>query len=115
MLFLQQLLLLSLPLDAIKMSMSLNVDPFLIVRKLFAISMLSTAVAMEFHLLNWLPNPPELGFAVAAGIPLAAYGGFFIAGLIILIVVVVGALLSGFVIFQAFLTGKESMESMNSR
>ncbi len=112
MLFMQQLLLLSLPVDAIKMSMSVNVDPFMIVRKLFAISMLSMAVVMEFHILNWLPNPPELGLAAAGGIAIGTYIGLLGSAFIVLGVLVVGALVSTIVIFKAFYAGKEAMESM---
>jgi hypothetical protein len=112
MLFLQQLLLLSLPIDAIKMSMSINIDPFLIVRKLFAISMLSMAVVMEYHILNWLPNPPELGLAVAGGITMGTYAGLFLSAFIVLGILIVGAIVSTIVIFKAFYSGKETMESM---
>ena len=115
MLFMQQLLLLSIPLDAIKMSMSINVDPFMVIKKLFAISMLSMAIAAEFMLLNWLPTPAQLGVVVGLSIPAAVLSGALIGGLIILFILLIGSFITGFIILKAFLTGKEAMENFNNK
>lgn len=115
MLFFQQLLLLSIPLDAIKMSMSMNIDPFMVIKKLFAISLLSTAVAAEFMILSWLPKPEQLGVFAGLNIPGGVYAGIFCGGIILIVIIGVVTIVSGFIIFKAFLTGKEAMDSALSK
>lgn len=111
MLFMQQILILSLPLDAIRMCLSLNIDPLLVLKKLLAISMLSMAVVTEFHLLNWLPNPPELAVGAGVAVSLGAYLGLGLNALIILLIVIFSAIISTFIIFRSFYAGKEAISN----
>ncbi len=112
MMFMQQLMILALPLDAIKMSLSLNLDPLVIVKKLLAISMLSMAVITEFHMLNWLPNPPEIAVGASVAISVGAYLGLAISALIVLAILILSAFVSTFIIFRSFYAGKESVQGV---
>jgi hypothetical protein len=115
MLFIQQFLIIGLPIDAIKMSMSMNVDPFIIIRKLFAISLLSMAVVTEYKFLNWLPTPPEISVVAGAGIAGSVYIGLFISAIIVVLILIASAFFSMVVIFKSFMAGKESIDNLNSR
>ena len=109
MMTMQQFILVTIPVDAIKMSLSLNIDPFIIVRKLLAIAMLSLAVVVEFQILDWIPNPPEALTISFAGIGLATYLGLFVSSIIIIIIFFVGVIFSTIAILKAFYAGKESV------
>lgn len=112
MMSMQQFLLLTLPIDAIKMTMSINVDPLLVLRKLFAISMLSIAVVSEFKILSWIPDPPFAKIASIGVVGAGIYVGFFWSCVVILGLVILGTLFSTIVIFKSFNAGKESVERL---
>jgi len=109
MMTMQQFILVTIPIDAIKMALSLNVDPFLIIRKLFSIAMLSLAVVVEFQILDWIPNPPEALSISFAGIALGTYLGLFVSAIVILVIFLIAVIFSTIAIFKAFYAGKESI------
>lgn len=58
MMIVYQILVMTLPIDAIKMSMNHNVDPMFIVKKLYSLALLSIVVVVEFQILSWIPTAP---------------------------------------------------------
>lgn len=109
MMAMQQFLLLSLPIDAIRMSMSVNIDPFLIIRKLFALSMLSMSIITEFKIISWIPDPPLATVTSIGAVGAGIYIGFFWSAVVILGLLVLGTLFSTIAIFKSFYAGKESI------
>lgn len=108
MMFMQQLMLLSLPIDAIKMSLTFQLDPLIIVKKLLSISLLSMAVVTEYHLLNYLPSPPTL---IAGGL----VGSFISLGwsmVIILVVLFFATIFSTILVFKSFFEAKQSINGV---